>query len=399
MRKSLLVLLLVFVLASSLVAGCGGGQKPEPSQEPEGESGEKSESTALPDEVRIGVWEPLTGNLAAGGAQKLEGDKLANEMRPTVLGKPVRLIVVDNKSDKVEAANSMARLIEQEKVAAVLGCYGSSLAIAGINVSEKAKIPVLPDASSPLVTQGRQYVTRTNYQDPFAGKVMAKYAVEKLGAKTAAIIQDVAQDYSIGLSSYFRNAFQELTGDPNSIVAVVSYNTGDQDFTAQLNYVKSKNPDVIFVPGYYGDGALLAKQAREMGIKQPLLGGDAWEAPELIEVGGKDAEGLTFCSHFAREAATSEKAKKFVEAYESKYGKTVNAYSAIAFDNYNLLLDAIEKVGSLDTEAINKELRSTKNWEGVTGVITIDETGNPIKPAPILRVENGEFHYVCTIEP
>jgi len=387
---------LVALLVVLAMAGCGPQTAPpagEPSGEPGGEPGE------LPDEIKIGVWEPLTGAMAAGGAQKLEGYELGHDLRPTVLGKPVRLVIVDNKSDKVEAANSMARLIEQEKVVGVLGTYGSSLAIAGVTLSEKAQIPVLPCASNPLVTQGRKFITRTNYQDPFAGRVMAKYATDNLGASTAAIIQDVAQDYSIGLASYFSTAFRELTGDPHSIVAVVSYNTGDQDFTAQLNYVKSKNPDVIFVPGYYGDGALLAKQAREMGITQPLLGGDAWEAPELIDIGGRDAEGLTFCSHFAREAATSPKAKEFVEAYESKHNKLVNAYSAIGFDNYNLLLDAIEKVGSLDTVAINDALRSTTNWEGVTGTITIDETGNPVKPAPILTVKNGTFAYVVTVSP
>lgn len=385
MKKQLALLLVCILLVPMIIAG--HGQKSQ------------AAGTAVQDKVRIGIWEPLTGNMAAGGAQKLEGYRLAYELRPTVLGREVELVIVDNKSDKVEAANAMARLIEKEKVVAVLGTYGSSLAIAGIDISERAGIPVMPCASNPLVTQGRKYVTRTNYQDPFAGRVMAKYAFDYLGAKTAAIIQDVAQDYSFGLANYFKNTFTELTGNANSIVAIVSYNTGDQDFTAQLNSVKSKNPDVIFCPGYYGDGALIAKQAHDMGINQPLLGGDAWEAPELIEVGGKDAEGLTFCSHFAREAATSPKAKQFVEVYESKYGKAINAYSAIAFDNYNLLLDAIEKVGKLDPKAINAELRSTKNWEGVTGVINIDETGNPVKPAPILKVQDGEFRYVTTISP
>jgi len=390
---SLIVILLVTALILG-AAGCGTqAESPGEGEEPSGEP-------SSPDKVKIGVWEPLTGALAGGGAQKLEGYKLANQLRPNVLGAPVELVIVDNKSDKVEAANSMSRLIEQENVVAVLGCYGSSLAIAGIAVSDKAGVPVLPCGSSPLVTQGKKYVTRVNYLDPFAGVVMARYAFRELGAETAAIIQDVAQDYSVGLAQFFRKAFIELTGDPNSVTALVSYQTGDQDFTAQLTHVASKDPDVIFCPGYYADAALMAKQAREMDIDIPLLGGDAWEAPELIEIGGEFVEGLTFCSHFHPDAANTPKAQDFVQAYEDEYGRVTNTYSAIAFDAYNLLLDSIEKVGELDREKINHELRHTVGWEGVTGTVTIDpETGNPDKPAIILQVRDGEFAYVTTVNP
>lgn len=382
MRKYFALFLVSVFLVVSVLSGCSSSQKASAS-----------------DTIKIGVWEPLTGNLAAGGAQKMEGYKLANEQRPTVLGKKVEMVIIDNKSDKVEAANSMSRLIEQEKVAAVLGTYGSGLAIAGISISEKAHIPVLPCASNPLVTDGRQYVTRTSYLDPFAGTVMASYAFNNLNAKTAAIIQDVSQDYSLGLANYFKENFIELTGDPDSVLALVSYSTGDQDFTAQLNHIKSVNPDVVFAPGYCGDGALIAKQAHEMGLNIPLLGGDTWEAPELIQIGGKDVEGVAFNSNFSRDAADSDIAKNFIKDYEAKYGKAANASSAIAFDNYNLLLDSIEKVGKIDSEEINKVLRSTKDWEGVGGIISIDETGNPVKPSPVLGVKDGQFYYITTVNP
>lgn len=392
-KNSILTLVLSVFLIIIMLVGCG---VKETGTEVESHPVEGAVSSET---IKIGIWEPLTGNLAAGGSQKMEGYELANEQRPTVLGKKVELVVVDNKSDKLEATNSMSRLIEKEKVTAVLGTYGSSLAIAGIGISEREHIPVIPCASSPLVTEGKKYVTRTSYQDPFAGTVMAKYAALTLKAKTVAIIQDVSQDYSIGLANYFREEFLELTGDPNSIIAVVSYNSGDQDFTAQLNYVKSMNPDAIFAPGYYGDGALLAIQAKEMGIDIPLLGGDGWEAPELFEIGGDAVEGLVFGSNFARDAAKTDKTKNFIKDYETKYGSQVNALSAIAFDNYNLLLDCIEQVGSPDSEAINTALRSTKDWEGVNGNITIDENGNPIKPSPIIEVKNGKFQYIMTVEP
>lgn len=384
-RYSRILPICLLFVALALMSGCSPGT-----------SGTGGSS----DVIRIGVWEPLTGALAGGGAQKLEGYELGLEMRPTVLGKKVELVIVDNKSDKVEAANSMARLIEQEKVVAVLGCYGSSLAMAGIPVSEKAGVPVLPCASNPLVTEGRKYVTRVNYLDPFAGTVMARYAFRELGAKKVAIIQDVAQDYSVGLAQFFRKSFIALSDDPNSVVALVSYQTGDQDFNAQLTYVASKKPDIIFSPGYYADAALMSKQAREMGINIPLLGGDAWEAPELIEIGGRFAEGLTFCAHFSEEAAETPKAKEFVEKYKDRYGRHTNTFSAIAFDAYNLLLDSIERVGSLDREKINTELRNTKDWDGVTGTVTIDPlTGNPDKPAIILQIKDGQFRYVTTVNP
>ncbi|NPV70391.1 MAG: ABC transporter substrate-binding protein [Firmicutes bacterium] len=381
-----------------MVAGCGQQSAPAPKPAEPAKPAEPPKP-AEPEEIRIGSWQPFTGALAAGGAMNKEGIDMAFEQRPKILGKPVKVIFSDNKSDKVEAANSMARLIEQDKVVAVLGCYGSSLAIAGLNVSEKAGIPMIPDASNPLVTEGRKFVTRLNYQDPFAGKVMAKYAVDKLGAKTAAIIQDVAQDYSVGLAQFFRKEFTKLTNNPNSIVAFVSYNTGDQDFTAQLTFVKSKKPDVIFVPGYSADGALLAKQAREMGIKTPLVGGDAWEAPELVQIGGKAVEGLIFCSHFAVEAAKTDKAKKFIDDYRKKYNKDPNCYAALAYDAYNLVADKLEEIKVVDPVKLNTALRSTKNWEGVTGTISIDETGNPVKPAIIFQVKGGKFVYMDTIQP
>jgi len=355
---------------------------------------------AEPEVIKIGVYEPMTGAMAAGSQQTWEGIELAKEEVKEVLGKPIEVVLVDNKSEKTEAANAMARLIDAEKVVGVVGSYGSSLSMAGGEVSEKAGIPVIGcSPTNPLVTKGKQYYFRVCFIDPFQGSVMAKYAVENLGAKTAAIIQDVAQDYSVGLSFYFREKFIELTGDPKSIVAFTSYQTGDQDFTAQLTDAISKKPDVIFSSGYYGEAALLAKQARELGYEGVLLGGDTWDAPELIEIAGKAAEGLTFSTHYDPEGATTPVSKKFVELYQAKYNRPPNAFAALGYDAYMLLVDAIKRAGSTNGDAIRDAIANTVKFEGVTGWITIDQDHNASKSAVVKTVKDGQFKFLAVVEP
>jgi branched-chain amino acid transport system substrate-binding protein len=380
--------LIIVVLLSIVVPACAPAQTPKPGK------------PALPEEIRIGVYEPMTGAFAAGGQMTWDGIKLAHKVKPEVLGKPVRLILVDNKSDKTEAANAVARLIEAEKVVAIIGSYGSSLSMAGGEVAEKAHIPVVGcSPTNPLVTKGKKYYFRVCFIDPFQGAVMAKYAYKVLGARTACIIQDVAQDYSVGLSTYFRDTFIQLTGDPKSIVGFTSYQTGDTDFTAQLTYCISKKPDVIFSSGYYGEAALLAKQARALGYTGPLLGGDAWDAPELIQIAGEAAEGMTFSTHYHPEGAITEASKKFVELFRAEYNREPDAFAALGYDAYMVLLNAIERAGSVDPEAIQKALAETKNFEGVTGWITINESHDAVKTAVIKQVKGGKFVFVTTVEP
>ena len=355
---------------------------------------------AEPDVIKIGVFQPMTGALAAGGEQTWEGIELAKEEVNEVLGKPIEVVLVDNKSEKVEAANAMARLIDAEGVVGVVGSYGSSLSMAGGEVSEKAGIPVMGcSPTNPLVTKGKDYYFRVCFIDPFQGAVMANYAVNDVGAKTAAIIQDVAQDYSVALSYFFREKFIELTGDPKSIVAFTSYQTGDQDFTAQLTDAISKNPDVIFSSGYYGEAALLARQARELGYEGVLLGGDAWDAPELIEIGGDAAEGLVFSTHYDPEGATTPTSKKFVDLYEAKYERAPNAFAALGYDAYMLLVDAIERAGSTDGDAIRDAIAETEKFEGVTGWITINDEHDAVKSAVVKTVDGGEFKFLAVVEP
>jgi branched-chain amino acid transport system substrate-binding protein len=353
------------------------------------------------DEVIIGVFEPMTGPMAAGGQQTVEGINLAIEQTTEVLGRPIKVVLVDNKSEKVESANAVARLIEYEKVVAIVGSYGSGNTIAGGEVANTAGIPVVGcSPTNPLVTLGKPYIFRACFIDPFQGAVMANFAVTELKAKTAVIIQDISNDYSVGLSSFFRDAFIKLTGDPKSVAGVISYQTGDQDFTAQLTYAAGKKPDVVFVPaGQYGDGALIIKQGREMGITGIFLGGDTWEAPEFIEVGGKAVEGSYYSTHFDASAVTTKAAEKFNKDFQAKYNRPPSAFAALGFDAFNMVIDAIKRAGSADPKAIRDALAVTKDYEGVTGIITLDLNGDAVKDAIIRKVENGEFKYMTTVHP
>ena len=353
------------------------------------------------DEVIIGVFEPMTGPMAAGGQQTVEGINLAIEQTTEVLGRPIKVVLVDNKSEKVESANAVARLIEYEKVVAIVGSYGSGNTIAGGEVANAAGVPVVGcSPTNPLVTLGKPYIFRACFIDPFQGAVMANFAVTELKAKTAVIIQDISNDYSVGLSSFFRDAFIKLTGDPKSVAGVISYQTGDQDFTAQLTYAAGKKPDVVFVPaGQYGDGALIIKQGREMGITGIFLGGDTWEAPEFIEVGGKAVEGSYYSTHFDASAVTTKAAEKFNKDFQAKYNRPPSAFAALGFDAFNMVIDAIKRAGSADPKAIRDALAVTKDYEGVTGIITLDLNGDAVKDAIIRKVENGEFKYMTTVHP
>lgn len=386
-KRFSLIAMAVVLMAALALTGCG--QK------------EAQKTTEESDVIKIGVYEPMTGASAAGGQMTVEGIELANEMYPEVLGKKIQLVIVDNKTDKTEAANAVARLIEKDKVSVIIGSYGSSLSMSGGQVAKDAGVPVVGcSPTNPLVTLDNDYYFRVCFIDPFQGKVMAKYAYETLKAKTAAIIMDISNDYSVGLSNFFKKAFIEYTGDEKSIVAEMNYKTGDQDFTAQLTTIKELKPDVVFAPGNYGESALLIKQARELGIDSKFLGGDTWEAPEFIEIGGDAVEGVAFSTHYTEEAPVTEVSEEFLNAYKNKYGgKEANAFAALGFDAYLVARDAIERAGSADPKAIRDALSQTKDFKGATGIITLDENGDANKSAVIKKVEGGKFVFVSVVEP
>lgn len=380
--KKLLSVMAVSALAMGLFTGCGGEEK-----------------AADQNVVKVGVFLPLTGDNAAGGELELRGIKLANQLHPEVLGKKVELVVADNKSDKAEAASIAARLIEKDKVSVLVGSYGSSLSMAAGNIVKENKVPAVgTSCTNPQVTANNDYYFRACFIDPFQGKVMAEYAHQN-GFKKVAIVQEVSNDYSVGLAKFFREEFVKLTGDENSIVDVANYQTGDKDFTAILTNIKALNPDAVFAPGNFTESALLVKQARQLGIDAQFMGGDTWETQEFIDVGGKDVEGVALSTAFDREKASTEEAKKFLDAYTKEYNGEPSALTAMAYDAYLIAVSGIEKAGTAtDTVKIRDAIAATKDLECVTGMTTLDENGDPIKGVVIKTVKDGKFTFKDYVE-
>jgi branched-chain amino acid transport system substrate-binding protein len=352
------------------------------------------------DTIKIGVYLPLTGQNAFGGQLELEGVELANQEFPEVLGQKVEIIVVDNKSDKVESATAVSRLIENDKVVAIIGTYGSSLAMAGGEVAEAAGIPVMgTSCTNPLVTEGKKYYFRACFIDPFQGSAAAAYAIQDLKFTKAAVLTDVANDYSVGLAGFFKKSFEELGG---TIVSQMNYMTGDSDFTAQLTEIISKNPDFVFLPSYFAEGAIILKQARELGANFLFIGGDAMDNPEIVTLGGEAVEGFMH-STFAYDPSMpnmSDIAKHFTEAWKKAYpNKDPNASAALGYDSYLLIIDAIKRAGKAEPEAIRDALEATKDVPCVTGVTSMNKTHDAEKEVGIVKIEGGKKVFTGIINP
>jgi branched-chain amino acid transport system substrate-binding protein len=352
------------------------------------------------DTVKIGIFMPLTGANAYGGQLELEGLQMAHKEFPTVLGKKVEIFIVDNKSDKVESANAVKRLISKEKAIAIIGTYGSSLAMAGGEVAEKAGIPMIGTSpTNPLVTQGKKYVFRVCFIDPFQGAGAATYAYQTLGLKKAAMLVDVANDYSVGLASFFKKSYKKLGGE---VVSTLKYQSGDMDFTAQLTQIISKKPDLLFIPSYFAEGAIIMKQVQELGADFKVMGGDAMDNPKIVEIGGTAVEGFMHTT-FPYDPSMKDMnpvARKFTDNWMQLHpDKAPNVNAALGYDAYIIVLDAIRRAGKADPELITKALAATKGFEGVTGNTTINATHDAEKPVGIVVIENGKKTYIGSIEP
>lgn len=389
--RKLLILTMVSVLGVGALVGCSSGDASETSA---------AGSSADSDVIKIGVFEPITGSLAAGGAIELEGIQQAYKERSEVLGKKVELVVADNKSEKVEAANAVSRLIEKDKVVAIIGSYSSTPSIGAGDVIKEAGIPTVGvSCTNPLVTQDNDWYFRVCFIDPYQGKVMANYAYNKLGARTAAVTREMGSDYSVGLAQFFTEEFIRLNGgDESCIVATADYQSGDQDFNAQITNVAKANADIIFAPGNFTESAMFIKQARQLGVTTPILGGDTWETPEFITIGGSEVEGALFSTFFDSNADFTPQTKAYVEKYKAEHdGAEPAAVTALGYDAYNLLIDAIERAGSTEPAAIQKALKETKEFPGVAGYVTFDENGDATKSAVIKEIKDGAFSYVDAV--
>ena len=350
--------------------------------------------------IKIGVYLPLTGQNAFGGQLELDGINLAHKAKPQVLGRDVELVVVDNKSDKVEAANAVKRLVERDKVSAYIGTYGSSLAMAGGEVGEKAKVPgVGTSCTSPLVTQGKKYYFRACFIDPYQGAAAAAYAYKTLGYKKAAVLTDVVSDYAVGLSNFFKKSYKKLGGE---LVADMKYSSGDQDFTAQITELISKKPDIVFMPAYFAEGAIIMKQARELGATFVLMGGDAMDNPDTVKIAGKAAEGFmqTAFPYDMTMKDMNDQAKAFTEAWKKNFpNKDPNVNATLGYTCYDMIIDALKRAGKADREAVTKALAETKGLATPVGIMTLNANHDAEIPVGILKYENGKRIYLGEIVP
>ncbi|HWA86615.1 MAG TPA: ABC transporter substrate-binding protein [Opitutus sp.] len=351
--------------------------------------------------IKIGEYACLTGKEAGLGQPSHEGTLLAVEAINAsggLLGRKLELITEDTQSKPGEAGTAVRKLIARDKVVAVLGETASSRSLEGAAICQAAKIPMItPSSTNPSVTATGDYIFRVCFIDPFQGSVMAKFARETLHARRFGLISSSSSAYSAGLAKFFREAVLAHGG---VIAAEQKYQEGDKDFKAQLTAIRTARVDAIFNPGYYAEGALIVKPARDLGIAAPIFGGDAWEAEELIQLGGAAVEGAYLCSHYSFEDP-SPRVQQFVAAFHRRWGPDAapDSNTSLGYDSVLVLADAIKRAGSVEPARIRDALAATKNFPGVTGNITIDEHRNASKDAVIVTVKNGKFHYVQSIAP
>ena len=357
-------------------------------------------NSANTNEILIGEYGSFTGSEATFGQSTSEGLKLALEEQNAtggIKGKPIRLISLDNQGKPEEAAAAVQRLITQEKVVAVIGEVASSRSLAAAPVAQQYKVPMIsPSSTNPKVTEVGDYIFRVCFIDPFQGLVMAKFARNELKNSKVAILRDVKSDYSTGLADVFKAEFTKMGGE---IVGDESYQSGDTDFKAQLTQLKGKKPEAIFIPGYYTEVGLIARQARQLGIKAPLLGGDGWDSEKLSELGQDAIKGSYFSNHYTTES-TDKRVTEFIEKYRKKYnGKTPDGLAALGYDAGKILFAAMERAPDATSKSIRDEIARTKDFTGVTGMITIDAQRNATKSAVVVRVDGKVNRYVTTITP
>ena len=349
-------------------------------------------------EILIGEYGSLTGGIATFGISTKQGSELAFDdinQKGGILGQKIRLLVEDDQSKPEEAGTVVNKLIHQDHVIAMLGHVASSHSLAAAPICQAEKIPMIsPSSTNPRVTQVGNYIFRVCFLDTFQGAVMAKYAYDTLKVRKVAILVDVRSDYSVGLQTFFGQAFKKLGG---TIVTDQSYSQGDSDFRAQLTAIKGANPDAIYVPGYYTEVGTIVHQARELGITVPFLGSDGWDSPKLWEIGGTALNGCFFSNHYATDDPNPV-VQKFVNDYKAKYGQLPDALAALAYDAARIMAASIEKAGSTDGAKIRDQIAATKDFDGVTGIITINPERNAVKSAVIVKVENGKYLLTETIK-
>jgi branched-chain amino acid transport system substrate-binding protein len=351
-------------------------------------------------EILIGEYGSLTGPQATFGQSTHNGVMMAFDeanAKGGVGGRKFKVLTEDDQSKQEEAANAVTKLISQNGVVAVIGEVASSSSIAAAPICQSNKVPMIsPSSTNPQVTQKGDFIFRMCFTDDYQGHSMADYVAKQLNVKTAAILTDVKSDYSQGLGHFFEERFTQLGG---KIVARASYANGDSDFKAQLTSLKPTNPQILFIPGYYTDIGQIAIQARDLGITAPLVGGDGWESPKLIEIGGKSLEGCYYSNHYFY-GDPNPVVRDFVQKYKDRYGQTPDALAALGYDSAKVMADAIGRAGKTEGSAIRDAIRATKGFSGVTGVINMGPDRNPVgKRLVVEEIRNGQLTLKTAYEP
>jgi branched-chain amino acid transport system substrate-binding protein len=350
--------------------------------------------------IKVGIYGDLSGQTSSFGQSTKNGAVMAIEELNAaggINGRKIEWVMEDDQGLPAQAATVVTKLINQDRVHAILGEVASTNSLAAAPKAQEAKIPMItPSSTNPKVTQVGDYIFRVCFTDDFQGAVAAKFAVNTLKAKKAAILGDFNSDYSKGMSQYF---IQEFTGSGGQIVSQQTYTQTDSDFKGQLTAIRSAAPDVIFVPGYYGQVGVIAKQAKELGIAAPLLGGDGWDGPPLWDLGGASLNGSYMVNHYSTDDP-SPAIQKFVAAYKQRYaGVTPDAIAALAYDAMNVLADALRRAGTTDPAKLRDAIAGTKGFSGVTGSITINSSRDAVKPAVVFELRDKKFVYKETIQP
>jgi len=373
--KHPLILILIVLLIGSSLTGCGAKQS---------------------NEIVVGNIASLTGALATYGKAHTNAVNLAVEQinsKGGINGKQIKLISEDDQGDPVIGVNAARKLINQDKVVAIIGPIPSKIGMAVAPVAQEAKIPIVVTGTSPDITVGKDYVFRSCWTDDFQGVVMAKFAFDQLGSRKTAILYDLGNDYAKSVSEVYVKTYEELGGE---IVTLETHPTDASDFRAQLTKIKATSPDVFFFPDFYNDASLIGKQAREVGLEAQMLGADGWDSPDLDLA---SLDGAYYASHFSKEDTRAE-TRAFVEAYKAKYNTDPDLLAIMGYDAAQIVFDAIKRAGSTDPTAIRQAMADTKDLAGAQGDINFNENGDPITlPAAILQIKDGIVSYVMTVNP
>lgn len=406
MKKKILTITAAAVFAMSTLAGCGAKpaaeNKPAASNAPAGTTAADAGGT-----IKIGTNFEMTGGQASFGNSSIKGVRLAvKEINAAggVLGKKLEVVEADNASKSEEATRAAQKLISNDKVVALIGPVTSTNTLGAVPVAQEKKIPLITtSATNPKITVDERtnkvydFVFRACFIDPFQGRVMADFATKELKAQTTAIFSDTSSDYSKGLLKFYKETFTKNGG---KVVSEESYQQKDTDFKAVLTRIKEKNPDVIYVPGYYEEVGKIIKQARELGIKSPIMGGDGWDSPKLVEIAGKEALANTFMSNHYAPDDKSPEIQSFVAAFKKEYNnETPDGLAALGYDAVKMLADALKRAGATDSEKLKTALAATKDLKLATGTISLNETHDPVKSAVVLEYKDGAQVFRAKVNP